>query len=617
MELELQKEPEVLEGPQGGRLLTRKRIFLRRPIFRHCSSPEFLDTSYLAAPASETRQHSVVYFAKYFLILAAFWSVFTATAFGQALEVAEAAKLVLANPGAEDEFGTSVALSRDTLAVGARGHGGSGSVFIFERDEGGAGRWGQVLRVVATDAADGDRFGQAVALEGDILAVGAPGDDDLNPSAAPGATMLEASGSVYLFERDVGGPNQWGQVAKLVASNGDIFENFGFTLALSGNRLAVAAWSEDEAVGPTQGGGSGRFGIDSGFAYIFDRNPVDGLWLETIYIDFPRTPVTTAAAFFDNFAKTIAIDGDTLVVGASEEDANDADQGTVYVFERNSGGPNQWGEAARLRAGDGTTFDRFGISVAMSGDTIVVGATGDDDAGSGAGTAFVFDRQNGQWVETAKLIASDGSDRARFGAVVSINGDTIIVGAPEEDEKGTDAGAVYIFQTDSGAAGQWGQVAKLTAGDAAEGDQFGATLAVGEEFAISGAFRKDVLGESSGSAYLFQLGGEPSSEYMDVFGGGEDLGGGWHFSDRYGFYNVNFMPWIFHLQHEWMFLTAKSVADSVFLYDLSSQGWFFTGATQYPNLFSFARSTWVFYFEDTAGPRDFVDLGTSEFFSLD
>ena len=281
----------------------------------------------------------MVYLAKYFLILAAIWSVLTVTAFGQALEVAEAAKLVLANPGAEDEFGTSVALSGDTLAVGARGHGGSGSVFIFERDE--VGSMGAGARVVAGDAADGDRFGQAVALEGDILAVGAPGDDDLNSSAAPGVTMLEASGSVYLFERDVGGPNQWGQVAKLVASNGDIFENFGFRLALSGDRLAVAAWSEDEAVGPTQGGGSVRSGIDSGFAYIFDRNPVDGLWLETIYIDSPRTPVTTAEAFFDNFAKTIAIDGDTLVVGASEEDANDADQGTVYVFERNSGGPNE------------------------------------------------------------------------------------------------------------------------------------------------------------------------------------------------------------------------------------------------------------------------------------
>ena len=243
----------------------------------------------------------------------------------------------------------------------------------------------------------------------------------------------------------------------------------------------------------------------------------------------------------------------TLVVGASEEDPNDVDQGSAYVFERNAGGANQWGEVTRLRAGDGARFDRFGTSAAISGDTIVVGATGDDDAGSGAGTAFVFDRQDGQWGETAKLIAADGSDRARFGAVVSIDGDTIIVGAPEEDEKGNDAGAVYIFQRDTEGEGEWLEEDKLTAGDAAEEDQFGATVAVGGKFVVSGAFRKDVLGESSGTAYLFQLGGEPSSAYEDVFDGGGDLGGGWHFSDWFGFYNVNFNPWIFHLQHEWMF----------------------------------------------------------------
>ena len=536
----------------------------------------------------------------------------------QETTVSEVATLRPIDGAAEDEFGYSIAVSGDTMAVGARGSGGTGAVFVYRRNEGGPDQWVLSATIVPDDAAEGDRFGQAIALRGETMAVGAPGDDDVNLTTAPGSTELSASGSVYIFELD-SATGQWAQTSKLVAGDGVVFDNFGYTLSLSGDVLAVAAWTEDESQGSsTVGGGSARAGNDSGSTYLLERNRATGTWSELTKIDSPRMTVSSEEALFDNFAKTIAIDGDTLIVGASEEEASDADQGTVYVFDRNTGGPNQWGEAARLRAGDGATFDRFGTSVAISGDTIVVGATGDDDGGSGAGTAFVFDRQDGQWVETAKLIAADSSDRARFGAVVSIDGDSIIVGAPEEDEKGTDAGAVYIFQRDSGGPGQWGQVAKITVADAAADDQFGSAVAVGGDFAISGAFRKDVLGDSSGSAYLFQLGGESSSEYMDVFGGGEDLGGGWHFSEWFGFYNVNFFePWVFHLEHVWMFVTAESTPESMFLYDLSSEGWFFTDSTQYPNMFSFARSAWVFYFQETAGPRNFVDLGTGEFFDLE
>ena len=535
----------------------------------------------------------------------------------QETTVSEVATLRPIDGAAEDEFGYSIAVSGDTMAVGARGSGGTGAVFVYRRNEGGPDQWVLSATIVPDDAAEGDRFGQAIALRGETMAVGAPGDDDVNLTTAPGSTELSASGSVYIFELD-SATGQWAQTSKLVAGDGVVFDNFGYTLSLSGDVLAVAAWTEDESQGSsTVGGGSARAGNDSGSTYLLERNRATGTWSELTKIDSPRMTVSSEEALFDNFAKTIAIDGDTLIVGASEEEASDADQGTVYVFDRNTGGPNQWGEAARLRAGDGATFDRFGTSVAISGDTIVVGATGDDDGGSGAGTAFVFDRQDGQWVETAKLIAADSSDRARFGAVVSIDGDSIIVGAPEEDEKGTDAGAVYIFQRDSGGPGQWGQVAKITVADAAADDQFGSAVAVGGDFAISGAFRKDVLGDSSGSAYLFQLGGESSSEYMDVFGGGEDLGGGWHFSEWFGFYNVNFFePWVFHLEHVWMFVTAESTPESMFLYDLSSEGWFFTDSTQYPNMFSFARSAWVFYFQETGGPRNFVDLGTGEFFDL-
>ena len=542
--------------------------------------------------------------------------IFVTSAHAQSQVVTEAARPTPSASAAQAEFGFSVAIDGDTMAVGARGDGGAGAVYFFERNEGGSEQWGLTQRLVSDDVAEGDRFGQTLALQGDVLAVGAPGDDDINPSTAPGFNSVDASGSVYIFERNAGGLGQWGQVGKLVASNGDIFENFGYSLSLSSNILAVGQWREEKQAGSGGNAPSVRSGTDSGTAYLFEFDSASGKWIEVAFFESPRNPVATDAALFDNYARTLAISGNTLIVGASEEEANDPDQGTVYVYERDAAGSGQWNEAGVLRASDGRQFDRFGRSVAIDGDTIVVGATGDDDAGSGAGTAFVFERVDGQWLETGKLVAGDGTGFEKFGEKVAINGDTIVVGAPDEDENGAKAGAIYIFQRNEG--GLWQQVAKITAGDGVADDRFGLAVAVEGISAIGAAPQRDGAGEDSGVAILYQLGGESADGYEDIFNGGPDLGGGWHFSEWFGFYNVNFFPaWLFHLEHVWMFVTPESAANSVFLYDLSSEGWFFTDSTQYPNMFSFDRNAWVFYFEETAGPRNFVDLGTGEFFDLE
>ncbi len=531
----------------------------------------------------------------------------------QTLDTPQVATLNPTTPAAEDRFGSAVAVSGDTLAIGARGYGTAGAVFIYEREAGGAGQWGQTVVVVPSDAAEEDRFGHAVDIEGDLLVVSAISDDDPNPSAAPGATSLDSSGSVYFFERDAGGPGQWGQVGKIVAGNGQIFDNFGYDLALSGNLLAVSAWTEDELL---VGHETTRVGVDAGVAYVFERNANTGAWEEQIFVESQRDLVDGKASF-DNYARRVALSGDTLIVGASEETANDADQGSVYVYERNIGGPNQWGTAAVLRAGDGRRFDRLGRSVAIDGDTIVAGATGDDDIGSGSGSAFVFQRIDGQWVESVKLLAGDGVGFERFGEMVAIDGDTIIVGAPDQDDMGAKSGAIYVFQRDTGGPGQWGQAAKITAADAVADDRFGLAGALDGTSLVTGVFQKDDNGLDSGAGYVFELGGEPSSGYEDIFSGGPDLDGGWHFSEWFGFYNVNFFPaWLFHLEHGWMFLADGSIAAEVFLYDLSSQEWYFTGDMQYPNIYSFSRTAWVFYFEGSANPRNFVDLATGDFFDL-
>ncbi len=112
------------------------------------------------------------------------------------------------------------------------------------------------------------------------------------------------------------------------------------------------------------------------------------------------------------------------------------------------------------------------------------------------------------------------------------------------------------------------------------------------------------------------IGDEPTGPPAP-FGDAAELGEGWWFSDWFGTFNIGFFPWIFHSQHAWMFVFEASVTENIFLYDLSTEGWFFTASSQYPNLFSFERNAWVFYFEGTSAPRQFVDLQSGGFFSED
>jgi len=161
------------------------------------------------------------------------------------------------------------------------------------------------------------------------------------------------------------------------------------------------------------------------------------------------------------------------------------------------GGANNWGQVAKPTAIGIATFSQFGISVSISGDTITVGANQDDDAGSGSGSAFVFDRNQGganNWGQVAKLTASDAAAGDFFGTSVSIFGDTITVGATRDNDAGTSSGSAYVFDRNQGGANNWGQVAKLTASDAAANDFFGKSVSISGDTITVG---------SSGSAYVF------------------------------------------------------------------------------------------------------------------
>jgi len=201
----------------------------------------------------------------------------------------------------------------------------------------------------------------------------------------------------------------------------------------------------------------------------------------------------------DEFGWSVAIAGDTIVVGATGDDAdNGQDSGSVYVFTRTG---TTWTQQAKLTASDGAAYDYFGWSVAIAGDTIVVGAYWDDDNGSDSGSAYVFTRTGITWNEQSKLTASDGAAYDYFGWSVAIAGDTIVVGASLDNENGIDSGSAYVF-TRTGTT--WTEQAKLMASDGDSFDEFGFSVAIaGDTIAVGAIFGDNDNGSNSGSASVY------------------------------------------------------------------------------------------------------------------
>lgn len=395
--------------------------------------------------------------------------------------VIESAKIQASDREAGDEFGFSAAISGDTVVVGAafEGTGGleTGAAYIFQRDEGGADNWGEVTKLQASDNEEGDLFGWSVAISGDTVIVGAIFED----------TGGSLAGATYIFERDQGGANNWGEVVKIQASDKQAFVLFGFSVAISGDTAIVGAVGEDTG------------GTNAGAAYIFSRNQGGAdSWGEV------RKVQASDQEEGDEFGNSVAISGDTAVVGAALEDTG----GNAYVFQRDQGGTDNWGEVTKLRASDEEESDLFGDSVAISGDVAVIGARGEDTGGLEAGAAYIFVRNQGgtnNWGEITKIQASDKQAFASFGVSVAISGDMVVVGASSEDTGAGNAGAAYVFSRNHGGPDSWGEVTKIQASDRAEGDEFGISVAISADTVIAGADQEDTGGTDAGAAYIFEM----------------------------------------------------------------------------------------------------------------
>ncbi|GJM09213.1 MAG: hypothetical protein DHS20C11_14890 [Lysobacteraceae bacterium] len=385
-------------------------------------------------------------------------------------------KLTASDAAANDVFGSSVALSNNTVLVGASGDGNTGSAYVFMRDQGGIDMWGQVIRITASDAASGDSFGAAVAIDGDIAVVGNFTDADMGTD----------TGSAYVFSRNQGGANMWGQVTKLTASDAAMNDRFGASVSIHGDTVAVGADQDSyDAI------------IQGGAVYVYYRNQGGAdMWGQV------RKVTPGDGDSNDGFGTAVSIDADSIVVGAPFSNPGSAVfGGSAYVFLRNQGGSDMWGQIAKLVSSDVAGFDLFGGAVSIDGDTSVVGAISNTEGGIQGGSAYVFSRNQGgaeNWGQVAKMTATDAANGDNLGISVATSGDTALVGAYLD----VGGGSAYLFSRDQGGADMWGQVTRFAGMDTSGSDQFGRTVSVDGGTAVIGAPLNGDAGTNSGSAYV-------------------------------------------------------------------------------------------------------------------
>ena len=402
----------------------------------------------------------------FFIFLAS--TIILFSSFSAHANFANEIKLLASDGAYQDSFGESVSISGDTAIVGAMFDGDngedSGSAYIFVRDING--NWSEQQKLLPSDGAAFDRFGAAVAISGDSVIIGAPISDFTDP--------VGSAGSAYVFVRDSNGT--WSQQQKLTPSSGSDVGRFGSSVAIHNDSVIVGAPKDDFA------------GTDAGRAYVYARDS-NGNWSQQA--QFAPGDIGEFAAV------SVDIHNDTAVVSVYFDNNY---RGSAEVYVRDTNG--NWSRQQTLSASDAAITDFFGISVAVHNDTIAVGAYYDDDNGNNSGSAYVFVRDtNGIWSQQDKLLATDGSAVAFFGHMIAINGDRIVVGAKGDSFFATDAGSAYVFSRDIN--NNWSQLQKLESSDLAGVDEYGGSVSIDADDIIIGAHWDDDNGTSSGSAYVY------------------------------------------------------------------------------------------------------------------
>lgn len=471
--------------------------------------------------------------------------------------IAQQAYLKASNTDVSDQFGYAVSVSGNTVVVGAPGEDGnatgvngnesnelspsSGAAYVFVRN---GANWSQQAYLKASNTGAFDGFGVSVSVSGDTLVVGAFSEDSSakGVNGNQGDNSASGSGAAYVFVR-VG--TSWSQQAYLKASNTDANDTFGYCVAVSGDTVVVGAYSEDSKTSGVNGHAMDNSAPNAGAAYVFVRN--GSAWTQQAYLKASNTDAG------DSFGQSVAVSGDTIAVGATGEDSgatgvngNESDNsasnaGATYIFIRNGA---TWTQQAYLKASNTGVGHFFGSSVSVSGSTVVVGAPAETSNATGvngnqndnsaiyAGAAYVFVYNGTTWTQQAYLKASNTQANDWLGASVAISGDTVVVGAYNEDSSSTgingnqsdnsafESGAAYVYIR-NGAT--WSQQFYLKASNTGILDNFGFAASVSGDLVVIGALNEassangvngnqnDNITFQSGAVYIFDLGNNPGT----------------------------------------------------------------------------------------------------------
>lgn len=359
------------------------------------------------------------------------------------------ATLVSPDPQESDLFGMSVGISGGTAIVSAPENGATGdlnnnagAVYVFERNQGGQDAWGLVSSLRASDSAPLDVFGSSIDIDGDWIVASAPWEDGGTGDPLPD------SGALYLFHRSPGTVDPWSEIAILRASDADSYDYFGDSVAISEETIVSGSRLENGGVGDPL--------PESGAAYIFQRTGTE-------LTDWNQVAILHAsdAQADDWFGQFVEIDGDNAVVTAGREDGGASnfplESGAVYVFNRNEGGTDLWGEFAILHAPDAQSYQSFGSALSLENNLLCIGAPGDDDYGdqltSNVGAVYMYriDYAGRRLVKLIeKIVHSDFQTDDSLGTSVASSGAYLFAGAAA---KGSDpqntiphAGAVLVFR---------------------------------------------------------------------------------------------------------------------------------------------------------------------------
>ena len=346
-----------------------------------------------------------------------------------------------------DSFGSAVAMSGDLFVVGTPVHKNMGAVYVYRRD---GSTWNQEAKLTASDGDSADNFGSSVAMSGDLIFVGATQENQKGAGA----------GAVYVYRWN---GSTWNQEAKLTASDGGQSDNFGISVSVHDDLAVVGAYYDD--------GGNGS---NSGSAYIYRFN--GSSWNEEEKL------IASDGGVFHMFGYAVSVDDDLILIGAQ---GHNEYRGAAYLYRYDG---STWSEETQLKASDSAAYNFYGAAVSVSGDVALVGTSNHD-------AAYLYRYDGTTWNE--ETIFTDAGQS--FGSAVSLDSDLALVGGYQH-YTGSDGGLARLYRYNGS---NWIEQQLFTARDSAVGDYYGYAVAIDNNNAVIGAQHDDDRGTNAGSVYVY------------------------------------------------------------------------------------------------------------------